>query len=57
MLLSLKTLFIVLREVWFLEPSVHGVNKPANNVGLLAKKALQSELIRPTFLVHKVTFL
>jgi len=57
MMLSLKTLLIVLREVLFLEPSVHGVNKPANDMGLLAKKALQSALIWPTFLLHKVTFL
>jgi len=35
MLLSFKTLLIVLREFLFLEPSVHGVSKPANDVGLL----------------------
>ena len=34
-MLSLKTLLIVLREFLFLEPTIHGVNKPANDVGLL----------------------
>ena len=43
--------------VFFLEPNIHGVNKPANDVGQLEKKDLQIALVRPTFLLHKITFL
>jgi hypothetical protein len=57
MLLFLRTLLIVLRKFLFLEPSIHGVNKPANDVGQLEKSILQIALIRPTILLHKVTFL
>jgi len=57
MLLSLKMLLIVLWEFLFLEPRIYGVNKSANEVGQLEKKDLQIALIRPTFLLHKVTFL
>jgi hypothetical protein len=56
-LLSLKKMFIVLREFSFFEPSIHGVNKPESDAGRLKKKRdLQIVLIRPTFLLHKVTF-
>jgi hypothetical protein len=57
MLLSLKTLLIVLREFFFLEPSVHGVNKLANDVEQLGEKKRQIALLRRTFSLHKVTFL
>jgi hypothetical protein len=56
MLLSLKTL-LVLREFLFLEPSIQAVNKPANDVGQLEKRDLQTAFIRPIFLLHEVTFL
>ena len=37
-LLSLKKMFIVLREFSFFEPSIHGVNKPESDAGRLKKK-------------------
>jgi hypothetical protein len=56
MLLSLKRLLIAWWEFLFLEPRVHGVNKPENDVGQLKEKDLQISLVRPNFLLHKVTF-